>query len=224
MIKKKLLALGISAAAVTAVVGAGVAGWTFVKDAEFDQNLGINITAAESTTGTIAVANAQPDTVVLDQSGVTLAKSGALDTAISDIAATWTVATEYYDGAANDADTDIKYAANVYIKDGLATYVDCGTVVAETTSDRTGYTKYVFEITPAAGDVTTSGTDTVVTLKLANPFGYTEAKPGTFVKYQAMVAAIKGTAADSVAEGTAYAVASTSALIVVQFTVSITAA
>lgn len=68
MIKKKLIALGVSAVAVTAVVGAGFAGWTFTTEAKYEHNLGVNVTAAYSF-GTVAVDTNQPDTVVLDQSG-----------------------------------------------------------------------------------------------------------------------------------------------------------
>lgn len=210
MIRKKLLALGISAVAVTAVAGAGFAGWTFTKTAKDDTNLGIHITAAYSF-GTVAIDANAPDTVVLDQSGVTLAKSGALSTAIANVSATWTVNTDSY----SDAGTNIAYTANVYLKDAFVTYVNCGSTTAEASSDKTGYKLYKFTITPAEDDITTNGTNTVVTLKLANPLTYTASKPENLDDYKAMVTAVTGES--SPVEDTTY---SASDVVIVEFTVT----
>lgn len=216
MIKKKLLALGVSAVAVTAVAGAGFAGWTFTSEVKQEHNLGVNITAAYSF-GTVAVDTGAPDTVVLDQSGITLAKSGDLDTAIANVTAKWTVATASYTDAAT---AGLTYAVNVYVNTALSTYVNCGTTTAEATSAKTGYTQYKFTVTPATGDVTTSGDNTVVTMTLANPLAYVASeKPDTFEKYQAMVAAITGTT-DTVVTDTEYDVAATSAPVIIEFTVT----
>lgn len=209
MVKKKLLALGVSAVAVTAVVGAGFAGWTFTTEAKAEKNLGINVTAAYSF-GTVAFADDAPDTVVLDQSGITLDNGG---TAKTDIVATWTVNTVSY----TDAEADLTYAVNVYVKDGLADYVNCGTTTAEATTAKTGYTQYV--LTPTTSNAE-SGDNTVVTMTLSNPFGYTDAKPADFDGYKAMVAAIKGVGADTVATDTEYSVAATDAPVVIEFTVT----
>lgn len=219
MIKKKLLALGISAAAVTAVVGAGVAGWTFTSEAKGAQNLGVNITAAYSF-GTLTL-NKEADTVVLDQSGVTLAKTGALGTAVANVTATWTVNKASY----ADAETaGLTYVANVYVNTALSTYVNCGATTAETTSAKTGYTQYKFTITPAAGDIDKSGEDnTVVTLTLANPLAYTASKPDTFAKYQTMVAAITGTT-DTVVTDKTYDVAATAEPVIIEFVITKTTA
>ncbi len=220
MVKKKLLALGISAVAVSAVVGAGFAGWTFTSEAKQEHNLGINVTAAYSF-GTVAVDTDAPDTVVLDQSGITLAKAGAPTTAITDVTAKWTVNTAAYTEAVA---AGLTYAVNVYINDALSTYVNCGTTTAATTSAKTGYTQYVITVTPAESDVATSGDNTVVTMTVANPFGYTASKPDTFEKYQAMVAAIGGASAESdVSTDTAYDVAATEASVIIEFVVTKTA-
>lgn len=220
MIKKKLLALGISAAAVTAVVGAGVAGWTFTSEAKGAQNLGVNITAAYSF-GTLTL-NKEADTVVLDQGGVTLAKTGALGTAVANVTATWTVNKTSYEAVATEGKT-ITYTVNVYVKDGLGTYVDCGTTTASTDSAtaKSGYTHYVF--TPTTSVDTTDATNTVVTITFANPLAYTASKPDTFAKYQTMVAAITGTT-DTVVTDKTYDVADTEKSVIIEFVITKTTA
>lgn len=225
MVKKRLIALGVSVAAITAVAGAGFAGWTFTSEAKQEANLGVNITAAYSF-GTVAIDTDAPDTVVLDQSGVTLAKTGALGTAITDVTATWTVNTVSY----TDATTaGLTYTVNVYVKgtadSGLAKYVVANTPdTTKTAPARDGYVGYVYTLTPEAGDITTSGNDTVVTLTLANPLDYTTSKPDTFDEYQTMVNAIEGTAKADVATDTAYDVAATSAPVIFEFVVTKTTA
>lgn len=218
MVKKKLIALGISAVAVTAVVGAGFAGWTFTAEAKQEHNLGVNVTAAYSF-GTVAIATGAPDTVVLDQSGVTLAADGALDTVISDVSATWTVNTVSYTDA---EDAGLTYAVNVYVIDGLSTYVNCGATVAEATSAKSGYTQYMLTVTPGASDITESGDNTVVTMTISNPLDYTASKPKNFAEYQAMVAAIKGVEANTVTTDTVYTVEVTETVkpVIIEFTVT----
>ena len=230
MIRKKLLALGVSAVAVTAVVGAGFAGWIFESEAKKEQKLGVNITAAYSF-GSVSVADTEPDTVVLDQSGITLLKG---NTAGTQVVATWTVNTASY----TDAGAHITYAANVYVKgtlddagttdtdeaSGLAKYVNCGTATAAATSAKSGYVQYTISITPAEGDITTSDGNTVVTLTLANPLDYTSSKPTSFSAYQAMVAAITEGTANSVVTNNVvtdkdYTVAATGAPVIIEFVV-----
>lgn len=213
MVKKKLLALGVSAVAVTAVVGAGFAGWTFTYEAKEAKNLGINVTAAYSF-GTVAFADDAPDTVVLDQSGVTLDNGG---TAKTDIVATWTVNTVSYTDAVT---AGLTYAVNVYVSTALSTYVNCGTTTAEGTSAKDGYKQYKLTVTPAESDITTSGDNTVVTMTLSNPLKYTSSKPDTFAKYQAMVAAIKGGEANTVETDTEYEVEAIGAPVIIEFTVT----
>lgn len=221
MIKKKFLALGVSAVAVTAVAGAGFAGWVFGDNATASKNLGINITAAYSF-GTVAVDTDAPDTVVLDQDTITLLDSDAAndsDKVKTEVTATWTVPTAAYGDGSN-----ITYSVNVYIKDGLGTYVNCGTTSAETTSGKTDYTQYKFTLDSTNGiTTTTSDSNTLVTMTLGNPLAYTSSKPDDFEAYQNMVAAIKGIEASTVATGTAYDVAASSELVIIEFTVSKTA-
>lgn len=223
MVKKRLIALGVSVAAITAVAGAGFAGWTFTSEAKKEAKLGVNITAAYSF-GTVAIDTDAPDTVVLDQSGVTLAKTGALGTAITDVTATWTVNTVSYTDATTNA--VLTYTVNVYVKDGLSTYVNCGdSKTSEATSAKTGYAQYKFTVTPAESDITTSGNDTDVKLTLANPLAYTASKPDSFEEYQAMVAAIKNVDASTVVTDTVYDVAATSsAPVIFEFVVTKTTA
>lgn len=218
MIRKKLLALGISAVAVTAVAGAGFAGWSFSKTANVDKNLGVNITAAYSF-GTVAFATDAPDTVVLDEAGVSLTNSG---TAKTEVTATWTVKNDAYEAAKT---AGLTYEANVYIKDGvspnngLSYYVNCGSTTAEATSGKNGYTQYKFTITPAAGDISKGTDDTVVTLKFTPGLAYdTAKKPGTFVDYQAMVTAITGEA--SVVTDTEYNVNATAQSVIIEFKIT----
>ena len=222
MIKKKLLALGISAAAVTAVVGAGVAGWTFTSEAKGAQNLGVNITAAYSF-GTLTL-NKEADTVVLDQGGVTLAKTGALGTAVANVTATWTVNKTSYEAVATEGKT-ITYTVNVYVKDGLGTYVDCGTTTASTDSAtaKSGYTHYVF--TPTTSVNTTDATNTVVTITFANPLAFVDGKKPTKIEeYQAMVTAITGES--TVTTDTAYDVAASgdTSPVIIEFVITKTTA
>lgn len=225
MVKKKLLALGISAVAVTAVVGAGFAGWTFTSEAKAEKNFGVNVTAAYSF-GTVAIDPSAPDTVVLDQSGITLAATGALDTAIAEVTATWTVNTASYTDA---KEAGLTYAVNVYVNTALSTYVNCGATTAEATSSKTGYTQYKIAVTPADSDITTSGDNTVVTMKVSNPLAYTSSKPDSFEDYQAMIAAISGVAsgettavsgATDVVTDKEYSVAATDAPVIIEFTVT----
>lgn len=222
MVKKKLVALGVSVAAVTAVVGAGFAGWTFTSEAKQEQKLGINITAAYSF-GSIAIDTNAPDTVVLDQSGVTLAKNTALDKAITDIVATWTVNTESYNNAVT---AGLTYTVNVYVKDGLGTYVNCGSTAASTDSAtaKTGYTHYVF--TPTTATATTNATDGTksdIKMTVTPGFEYVSGqKPTTFPAYQAMVTAITGES--TVTTDTAYTVAATDAPVIIEFVVTKTTA
>lgn len=218
MVKKKLLALGISAVAVTAVVGAGFAGWTFTSEAKAEKNFGVNVTAAYSF-GTVAIDPSAPDTVVLDQSGITLAATGALDTAIANVTATWTVNTTSYTEA---KEAGLTYAVNVYVSTALSTYVNCGATTAEATSAKTGYTQYVF--TPTTTE-TESGDNTVVTLTGTPAFDYvTGKKPTSFETYQEMVDAIQGnTVPDSgstIVTDTEYSVAATEAPVIIEFTVT----
>ena len=227
MVKKKLVALGVSVAAVTAVVGAGFAGWTFTSEAKGAQNLGVNITAAYSF-GTLTL-NKEADTVVLDQGtiasttdGVTLAKSGALDTAVANITATWTVNNVSYADATAE-DKTITYTVNVYVKDGLGTYVNCGATAASTDSAtaKSGYTHYVF--TPTTSVDTTDTTNTVVTITFANPLAFVDGKKPTKIEeYQAMVTAITGES--TVTTDTAYDVAATDAPVIIEFVVAKTTA
>lgn len=220
MVKKKLVALGISAVAVTAVVGAGFAGWTFTSEANKEHNLGVNVTAAYSF-GTVVIDTNAPDTVVLDQSGITLAAAGALDTAITDVTATWTVNSVSYTDA---EEAGLTYTVNVYVNTALSTYVNCGSTTAEATSAKTGYTQYKFTLTPAEGDITTSGDNTVVTLTVPNPLEYTTDKPDNFEEYQTMVAAIKGIEASAVITDTEYDVTAADAPVIIEFTVTKTTA
>lgn len=221
MIKKKILALGISAAAVTAVVGAGVAGWTFTSEAKGAQNLGVNITAAYSF-GTVAIATDAPDTVVLDQGtiasttdGITLEKGG---TASTDIVATWTVNTESY----NDAKAGLTYAVNVYINADLAAYVGCnsltGTTVSDTESAYNGYTKYTY--TPTTAEATINATDATksdIVITATPVLVYTD-KPTTFAEYEAMVKAVAKAA--TVENDKNYTVAATSNPVVIEFVIT----
>lgn len=222
MVKKKLLALGVSVAAVTAVAGAGFAAWAFGEEAKANTGLGVTVTAAYQF-GEVTVGDTV-DTVVLDQSGVTLAKSGALGTAVANVTATWTIDKASY----TNYEGNLTYSVNVYVNDALSTYVDCGTgnTGAATTADDVvgaGYTKYVLTPTTSA-DTTTSTTDATVTITLANPLAFvSDGKPETFAEYQAMVAAVKGVEASSVATGTDYTVAAADKPVVIEFVVTKTA-
>lgn len=225
MVKKRLIALGVSVAAITAVAGAGFAGWTFTSEAKQEAKLGVNITAAYSF-GTVAIDTDAPDTVVLDQSGVTLAKTGALGTAIADVTAAWTVNTVSYTDATTNA--VLTYTVNVYVKgtadSGLAKYVVANTPdTTKTAPARDGYVGYVYTLTPAAGDIKTGVNDTVVTLTLANPLDFVEAnKPNTFAKYQTMVTEITGQS--TVNTDQAYTVAVDDAPVIFEFVVTKTTA
>ena len=224
MVKKRLIALGVSVAAITAVAGAGFAGWTFTSHVEAEHNLGVNITAAYSF-GTVAIDTNAPDTVVLDQSGVTLT-GGTDNTQI--VTAKWTVNTVSYDVYKNE----LTYAVNVYVKgsldnaetadvdesSGLAKYVVANTPdTTKTAPARDGYVGYVYTLTPT---VTTDGNNTVVTLTLANPLAFVEAnKPNTFAKYQAMVTDITGTE-DTVVTDTGYTVSVSEEPVIIEFVVT----
>ncbi len=207
MIKKKLIALGVSAVAVTAVVGAGFAAWTFESNATADKNLGLTIASATSFGKVEFDANA-PTTVVLDQTGVLLSNGTSN---VTDLVAKWTVKTDTYTAS----QADVTYSVSVFVKDALATYVNCGTTPAEATSAKTGYTEYKFTLTNPTSSV--DGDNTVVTLSLANPLEFVT-EITTFEQYKTMVSAIKSDAGD-VDYDTEYTVDGTEALVVIQFNV-----
>lgn len=238
MVKKKLVALGVSVAAVTAVVGAGFSAWTFGEEAKKEQGFGVHVTAAyqfgEVTFDTVN----NPDTVVLDQSnasvtpatsGITLVKSTALNTAIADVKATWTVDKASY----ANYDNKLTYTVNVYVNAALSTYVTCDgakTVISDESSAYNGYTKYAYTLTNPSVDLT-GNTNTVVTMTVSPKFTYVaDQEPDTFEKYQAMVAAIGGETSGSkpgqndVATGTEYTVAATDKPVIIEFVVAKTTA
>lgn len=218
MIRKKLLALGISAVAVTAVAGAGFAGWTFETTKTERTDLGVKVTAAYSF-GTLTIDTGAPDTVVLDEAGVSLEKSSS---AVTNLEASWTINTDSYTNAV----AKLTYTVSVYIKDGvspnngLSYYVNCGSTTAETTSDETGYTQYNFIIKPGTSDITedTGANTTTVKLSLANPLKYIEAnKPKTLDAYKTMVTDVTGKTSPVV--DTEYSSTATD-MVIVKFTVS----
>ena len=215
MIKKKFLALGISAVAATAVVGAGFAGWTFTTEAGKSKNVGVRITAAYSF-GSIEIATGAPDTLVLDQGdaaadvtkGVYLANGSAATTPVTELSATWTVNSDSYTASAGK----LTYVVNVYVNAALSAYVNCGTKTAETTSAKTGYTQYSYAVTPATSDIVEDMgmNTTAVTIKQEISFNYvTGKKPQSFGDYKTMVNEIQGTAVGSVSEDTEYDVTTT---------------
>ncbi len=223
MIKKKLLALGLSATAVTAVVGAGFSSWYFgdsVKSTE--TNLGITVTAAYEF-GTITVAADAPDTVVLDQSNILL-KNGS--DAKTEIVANWVVNNDAYTNATTGTNS-LTYTAHVYIKgtssSGLAKYINGGTAVTASgdTAAMTGYVHYTAAVTTS---VATATNDTTVTMTVANPFTYAD-EPENFAEYQAMVNEINDTIANDsdVAQGTDYDIASSAKPVIIVFEVTKTA-
>lgn len=211
MVKKKLLVLGVSVAAATAVIGAGFAGWNFSDNANAETKLGVKITEA-TTFGELEIATDAPNTLVLDQENdVTLENAGTAKAAIT---ATFTAATSEY----TTWSADLTYTVNVYVIDALSTYVNCGTTTAEATSAKDGYTQYV--LTPTTSESTVD-TNTVVTITLNNPFVFVDGqKPTTFSEYQAMVAAIKSVDASTVVTETEYEVAADDAFVIIEFTVS----
>lgn len=218
MIKKKLLALGLSATAVTAVVGAGFSSWYFGNNVKSTEtNLGISITAAYAF-GTVTVASDAPDTVVLDQSNVLLKKGSDAKT---EIVADWVVKNDAYKDATTNG--TLTYTAHVYIKgtatSGLAKYITAGTAVATPDSaEKTNYVHYTATVTTSVSE---GASDTTVTMTVANPFTYA-AEPQNFEEYQVMVNEISDTVANDsdVTEGTEYPVASTAQPVIIVFEVA----
>lgn len=209
MIKKKLMALGVSAAAITAVAGAGFAGWFFDDETAANANLGVHITAAYEI-GAVAIDTAAPDKVLLDQAGVTLVKGEAYTTAIDKVEAKWTVTTVAYNAASWE------YEVTVYVADALDTYVNCtGDTNSEVT--KTGYGVYTYT---ATASVTTSGDNTVVTISCPLAFDYDNTnKPTDIGTYKTMVNSI-GNKTDAAAD-TAYDIPASGATspVIVEFKV-----
>lgn len=236
MFKKKLVALGVSAVAVTAVAGAGFAGWVFNEDATKDHTLGVNVTGVVSF-GSITLATDIPDTVVLDQgvkdqkTGISLKKGSDVKTGFT---ATWSVLESTY----NTVSSSLTYTVNVYIKgttsSGLAKYVSgdsvTGTAVTKATVD---YVKYSYTLSSSDINAVTNGNNKDVTMTLANPLVYivgtSGTKPQSEDDYKQMILDIEAQDAantvtagnkDSVKPDTEYNVASTASPIIVEFVVA----
>ncbi len=129
MVKKKLVALGVSALAITAVVGAGFSAWTFSTQRRADLNMGMLITEAASFGKMEVLGNA--NTVQLDQTKIGLGNlNGTVYTEDADktISAKWTVNKSAYDANEND----LQYHVSIYIKKAtLGKYVTVNTGVGE---------------------------------------------------------------------------------------------
>lgn len=183
MFKKRLLALAVAVFALVAVVGAGFSAWVFTDD--------VNNKIAADVTVTTKITEAITDAkLTIDETTKTLnltlddPKAQGITVDEEAIKATFTVANVAY----NAYSSNIKYYANVYVKEDLAVYV-AGPGEAVETSDRAGYKKYVVEITSAVVTTGTDDTEVALSVDTADLLTYTSDVPTTFAEYQAMVAA-----------------------------------